>query len=56
MRIKIKIPYVTDDVQFARVCFIIVGSIFFGLEFGLKVAIGTFFIGIGIFSADGKEK
>lgn len=56
MKINIKTPYITSDLQLARLCFIIIGSFFLGLEFGLKVAVGTFFIGIGIFPADGEEK
>lgn len=56
MRIRIKIPYISDDLQLARLCFITVGSILFGLEFGLIVGIGTFFIVLGMLPYGEKEK
>ncbi len=55
MNIKTKIPYISDEAQLAKLCFIIIGSIFFGLEFGLTVAIGVFFMGIGIMPCSRKE-
>lgn len=55
MNIKIKIPYIADEAQLARLCFIIIGSLFFSLEFGLIVAIGIFFMAIGIMPYSVKE-